>query len=218
MPSFRFSSKPGPIVKVGVLISVAAAVAGAHSPAEASYFCPDGFLGYCAPKNWEVETPGNGSVKFIRLLDSVLLTSTNDKGKSKNSFVTMELKALAAGVVSFDYKYLTLDKGGPEFDPFGYILNGEYNPLVPAPYPNKGGFVADSFSFKVATHDTFGFYAESLDSKWGPSITKIYNFSYVPVEHVPGPVPFLGAAAAFGFSRRLKSRIRERDSAPAVRG
>ena len=208
---------PGPVVKVGVLVSVAAARVGTRSSAQAIGSCPNGFLGYCSPKNWSKAMPGNGSVKFLNSPNSVFLTSTDNDGKSKNSFVTMQLKALFDGVVSFDYKYFTKDKDGSKFDPFGYMLNGKFSPLVSPPFVKKGVLVADSFSFDVKAHDTFGFYAESLDSIKGPSVSKVFNFSYVPAAvpatapvDVPGPVPFLGAAAAFGFSRRLKAGIRER--------
>ena len=32
--------------------------------------------------------------------------------------------------------------------------------------------------------------------------------NYTQVDHVPGPLPLLGAGAAFGFSRRIRSRIK----------
>jgi hypothetical protein len=212
MPLSRFLSRTAPLAKVGVFLSLAAVVVGAQSSVQAAGSCPNGFLHYCAPENWTTAIDGNGSVNFKGAPHNVVLTSADDKGKSKNSFVTMELKALADGLVSFDFKYFTKDVDGSKFDPFGYILNGSFNRLVPPPFLPKGGFTKGSFAFDVMAGDVFGFYAESVDSKLGSAITKVSNFSYTHTQAVPGPVPFLGAAAAFGFSRRLKSRIRLRDN------
>lgn len=48
----------------------------------------------------------------------------------------------------------------------------------------------------------------------GQTVVSVVNNSFIqrarnaPPDSVPGPVPVLGAAAAFGFSRRLRARIR----------
>jgi hypothetical protein len=40
------------------------------------------------------------------------------------------------------------------------------------------------------------------------SLGTIYSITPGPASEVPGPLPILGAGAAFGFSRRLRHRIK----------
>jgi len=220
-------------LRLGLWLALPAAVLAAQAPATASGFCPDGFLGQCAPKNWYLSTPGNGSVKFDALDTAKVSLTSVDNNTGKKATVFMKIKALMDGLVSFDYQYVTKDKWGSEWDPFGYILNGSFKQLSPA--SSLKGFVATgSFGFEVNAGDKFGFYAKSLDSKFGPSFTHITNFSFAAIPtptpdptpippftsssgsptpaEVPGPLPLLGLGAAFGFSRRLKARSRARST------
>jgi len=61
--------------------------------------------------------------------------------------------------------------------------------------------------------DTFGFRLTSLDATNGPGSVSITNFTAPGDPHhdddpvsAPGPLPILGATAAFGWSRRLRRR------------
>lgn len=44
----------------------------------------------------------------------------------------------------------------------------------------------------------------------------LYTFPWATATLVPGPVPFFGAAAAFGYSRKLRKRMKENKAIPVV--
>lgn len=123
--------------------------------------------------------------------------------------VTIKLLADHPGQVSFAYEDTTFDVDGAFFDPFGYLLNGIFNQVVPPPSLRQGQSTSGTLSFSVSTGDGFGFYARATDSQLGSSVTTVSDFAY---QGIPGPFSVLGAAAAFGFSRRLRSQIRSNGS------
>lgn len=188
------------ILKTSACTLIAAAgFLALDEPAKAISVICNGFIDTCAPANWTISEPGNGSVTITPT--EAVLTSNDDGGG--NTSVTMELLAPVLGFVSFKYAYQTLDVDGSEFDPFGYTLDGVFNQIVPPPFLAQGGTTTGSFSFEVSAGQTFGFYAQATDSQLGPSITNISDFVY----EVPGPLPILGLAATFGYSRKIRKRI-----------
>ncbi|WP_411873365.1 hypothetical protein [Vulcanococcus limneticus] len=84
---------------------------------------------------------------------------------------------------------------------FSNLLLKLTNDEVPPP---AGTLVANGFigGKTIYVRDTW-------DIPAGSNITMdaIQN-NYTQVDHVPGPLPLLGAGAAFGFSRRIRSRIK----------
>jgi len=68
-----------------------------------------------------------------------------------------------------------------------------------------------SLDFTKATNDNinsdlaFQFLGQGTFTSAHPTLT-------VPVQSVPGPLPILGAAAAFGFSRKLRKRLKSSKS------
>lgn len=58
----------------------------------------------------------------------------------------------------------------------------------------------------------------SVNNGPSPDPGQLYNFVlFLPdPQHVPAPLPILGAGAAFAWSRRLRRRLRRRDQAAAV--
>jgi len=58
----------------------------------------------------------------------------------------------------------------------------------------------------------------SVNNGPSPDPGQLYNFVlFLPApQHVPGPLPILGAGAAFAWSRRLRRRLRRRDQPTAV--
>lgn len=191
-------------LRASLLVAIGAAAIAPWSQARAVGFCPSGFQGNCAPANWAVQQPGNGSVDFLAAPIKAILTSNNDSSLG-NSFVSIEIQGDNEGIVSFSYFYTANDLDGAQFDPFGYLLNGAPIQLVPPPDLANGESVRGSFSFQISAGDRFGFYAESTDNTLGPSVTEITDFMYVPI---PGPLPVLGFGAAFCFSRKLRKRIK----------
>jgi hypothetical protein len=169
-------------------------------PAHAAVVC-HGFVGTCVSTNWMINEPGDGSVEISPA--EAKLTSNNSGGGS--TFVTMELNrtAQAKGTVSFKYDYTTNDRDGSPFDPFGYILNGAFNQIIPPPFVAQGESATGNITFGVKHGDTFGFYTQATDGILGEAITSITDFKYT---EVPGPLPIFGVAATFAYSRKMRKR------------
>lgn len=162
------------------------------------------FSGYYAPTNWTQSVQLDGSIDTSNAPTSIILRSANNGGGAKNTDFT--IAAPTAGTVSFDWNFSTDDTAF--YDPFGYLLNGAFTQLT-----NDGGpdNQSGSVTFSVLTGGVFGFRQNSTDSCCGRASTTISNFNgpiaAAPVS-VPGPLPLLGAVAAFGWSRQLRKRIR----------
>lgn len=186
-----------------------------EAPASAS----QGFSGAFAPSNWTTVTEGDSSIDTTGAPPSISLTSADDdSGLIQNADFT--IPAPSAGQVIFDWAFSTTDSGSiggdppPAFDPFGYLLNGQFFQLTDdVGAVNQSG----SISFPVTAGDTFGFRQNSEDSQFGSATTIVSNFHFLAESAaVPGPLPALGAAAAFGFSRRLRKRIARRNALPVA--
>ena len=105
--------------------------------------------------------------------------------------------------MTFDWAFATVDVDGPSFDPFGYLLNGDFTQLTD---DNGALDQSGSASFSVFAGDMFGFRQNATDSAEGRASTTISNFNG-PIASVPGPLPILGLGVAFAYSRRLRRRI-----------
>lgn len=62
----------------------------------------------------------------------------------------------------------------------------------------------------------FGFSINDFEGSYGPGIATISNFS-APAP-VPGPLSLFGAAAAFGWSRKLRKRLAIKDGVKSTAG
>ncbi|MFM7732701.1 MAG: hypothetical protein ACKO6F_04410 [Cyanobium sp.] len=124
---------------------------------------------------------------------SITITGSNNEIVNIRSYTTT---AVAAGPVSFTWSYFSTNPG---FNLFGYLLNGNISQLA----GNSMGPVDSQFN--VLSGDIFGFGIISQFNSSGPGIATISNFS----APVPGPLPLLGPAVAFGYClslRRLSKR------------
>lgn len=188
--------------QAAAILSFTAGIIALDKPAQALVIC-NGFQGSCAASSWTTSVPGNGNAG----ISPAVATLRSNNAGGGNTFVTMLIGASAPlGKVSFNYTYLTSDAAGSSFDPFGYIRNGQFIQIVPPPSLPNGGSVSGSFSFNVSSSDnTFGFYAQATDSRFGSATTSITDFTYT---EIPGPLPILGIGAAFGFSRKLRRQIK----------
>lgn len=182
----------------------AVAVSAVHAPAQAAGLS-SGFEGFYSPINWTFTPENNvgGSVDSTGAPLFIAITSPNqgtvNDPKPGTSLYT--ITAPFAGTVTFNW---SLAKGQDEAladnDPFGFVYNGTRIQLS----DDFEGDQVGTYSYGVAVGDTFGFYAQSFDGRFGPSTTTISNFS----APVPGPLPVLGAALAFRTSRKLRARLR----------
>ncbi|WP_255147902.1 hypothetical protein [Synechococcus sp. ATX 2A4] len=168
-----------------------AVTALAHRPAQALQF---GFAGVYDPANWTFETGlGDGSVNTTGAPNSIVLTGSNND--VEDIFTIFTIAAPASGPVTFDWSFINND--GPDFEIFGYLLNGNFQFIA----ADDGS--AGATTFGVVAGDVFGFSIDSTDGCCGEGIATISNFS----APVPGPLPMLGAAAAFSWSRPLRRRV-----------
>lgn len=90
--------------------------------------------------------------------------------------------ALAAGTVSFDFSYSSLDD--PGFDFAGYVLGANFVPLA----DTDGEF--GSVMFPVNLGDTFGFEVDTQDNTGEPGILTVTNFTGPGASSVPEPGTF----------------------------
>jgi hypothetical protein len=188
--------KQAGLVSVLAPLALAGATLGlAANPSQAFTFFADSY----DPANWTQSIQGDGSIDTNGAPASIILKSANDGNGYQNTDFT--ITAPAPGTVSFDWSYDTEDD--PEWDPFGYLLNGSFTQLT----DNGGSNVqSGTASFSVLAVDVFGLRQNSEDSDYGRASTTISNFNG-PLPSVPGPLPLLGIGTAFGWSRRLRHRL-----------
>jgi hypothetical protein len=198
-----FRSMPRSLAKTIAPIALAGATLGlAANPAQAL----TQFAGYYAPANWTQSIQGDGSINTGGAPASISLSGADDNSDT-NQNTDFTIAAPTAGTVSFDWAYSNPDDS-PQFDPFGYLLNGAFTRLT---INNSSSTQSGSVSFSVLAGDVFGFRQNSVDSIFGRASTTISNFNGPLAASgpasVPGPLPLLGAGAAFGWSRQLRRRI-----------
>jgi hypothetical protein len=198
-----FRSMPRSLAKTIAPIALAGATLGlAANPAQAL----TQFAGYYAPANWTQSIQGDGSINTGGAPASISLSGADDNSDT-NQNTDFTIAAPTAGTVSFDWAYSNPDDS-PQFDPFGYLLNGAFTRLT---INNSSSTQSGSVSFSVLAGDVFGFRQNSVDSIFGRASTTISNFNGPLAASgpasVPGPLPLLGAGAAFGWSRQLRKRI-----------
>jgi hypothetical protein len=192
--SFRLM--PRSLAKTIAPIALAGATLGlAANPAQAL----TQFAGDYAPANWTQSIQGDGFINTGGAPASISLSGADD-GTETNQNTDFTIAAPTAGTVSFDWAFST-DDWLPGFDPFGYLLNGAFTQLT---IDDSSLTQSGSVSFSVLAGDVFGFRQNSSDSIFGRASTTISNFT---APAVPGPLPLLGAGAAFGWSRQLRKRI-----------
>jgi hypothetical protein len=106
-----------------------------------------------------------------------------------NCYLEYTIPAPNAGKVRFKWDYKTTDRGynqvqGPAYDPFGYVLNGQFIQLsddnLSYTQPQQG-----TVTFTVAAGDVFGFRLDCTDCRFGGATVVISDFS----GPLPDPVP-----------------------------
>jgi len=88
-------------------------------------------------------------------------------------------------------------------------FNGYYGEFIIDPTYVSNTPIVSSSTFNGTTLATLGFTTTGLIGTWTLNSTSetIKVFLGPPAAAVPGPLPLLGAGAAFGWSRRLRKRI-----------
>jgi hypothetical protein len=162
-----FGKQAGLVSVLAPLALAGAALGLAANPAQALTL----FAGPYAPANWTQTVQGDGSISNGGAPGSITLNGAND-GSNINQNVDFAIAAPASGAVSFGWSYNTSDGDGPQWDPFGYLLNGSLTRLA-----SNGGSKVQSgtASFSVLTGDVLGFRQNSVDSRLGRASTTISN-------------------------------------------
>lgn len=191
------------LVKTSLMVAAGATIGGfslaLSEPAHAL-----GFTTPYAPANFTLtNTNADGSVDTSGVPNSIeLIGGNNGSGLfGSTSYLTT---AATAGLVSFNWNYLTRDLDGPSWDPFGYILNGVFTQLTANAGPdNQSGFV----SFNVALGDSFGFEVRTVDNRFGRASATISNFN---VQAIPTPALLPGLIGlGLGALRKRKGQATE---------
>jgi len=195
------SAKPLGLFVLGVASSATLA------PSAQAFQLQQDFAGIYSPGNWTFTSDqvlGDGNVDLASTPAVVTLTGSNSRdltayfGSVNSDFTTI---AAATGPVSFDWSFFSHRVHSP--DGFGYLLNGIFTQLA-----DQSSLGSGSSQFNVLAGDVFGFRAYTLDNEVGAGTATISNFSapFSDPTPVPGPLPLLGAGAAFSCSRRLRRR------------
>jgi hypothetical protein len=155
-----------------------------------------GFTGAYDVTNWEfTNNNADGYVDVSGAPGSIFQMGGNN-GSGSFGETLFTTTAVHTAFINFDWDYYTSD--APGFDSFGVVLNDIYTELTDYN-------ASDSYQFKVAKGDTFGFAIKTDDNVFGSGAVTISNFD---AQDVPEPITGLVLAAGLGGAalRRAKSK------------
>lgn len=211
--------RPAALAAVGATL---ASLSMAAQPAKAAAV---GLSGPFSPSKWSLQRSINGTVvdvlgfdkyqcSSISDLSCVSITSTgvpssfevvgSDAGDIGQSAQQVDIAWIlnftqsTPYTIKFTFDFDTVD--GTEQDEGQFFIND--TKLV---FDSTGGVPIHNNLFTVKKGDSLSFRVFSANNQGGPGVLNITDFRATPV---PGPLPILGVAGAWKWSRRLRSSLR----------
>jgi hypothetical protein len=181
-----------------------------------------GFTGDFAPANWSL-VPGNAgnSVAFDSASNptslSIVKNNTNSATASATVGITNSLiEALrpAAGYALVGWKATgKYTWTGTNLNRLVFTGSSDGEDGVPNPFSNGSTPVTSPAAFSVAgtpafMEDTLALAVARVTAGASTGTGTITDFKFVAEYDVPGPLPIVGAAAAFAWSRKLRNRLK----------
>lgn len=150
------------------------------------------FTGEFAPINWASDVEGNGSVDLSWAPYNISLIGNNN---GTNNLATNYCHTLTKDtVINFAWEYRS-QNGGPEFDPFGFSLNGDFFQLS----ADDGSLSQNGHKIiELKAGDTFCFTQRSTDGIFGRATTTIKPLTIVSTSS--------GECAAHAYLPRVDAR------------
>lgn len=198
--------KGGKLAMFG-LLAIAGSTAlslGDCRPAEAITITINNFTDVYSVSNW-TSIPGTGSISTAGAPNSIQLTSGNN-GSGSASQTSFSIVAQGTGNITFRWRFVTSDRDGPSWDPFGYTLNSTFVQLTNNVGPNAQ---SGTVSVPVVIGSVFQFTQRTQDNLFGSATTTIDQFTAPRLVPAPTPgvmlFPLLAAVAALRRRYRRQS-------------
>lgn len=177
---------------LGALLACSAVVAPAH--AQWTLNNTNGGNGYLDPIDPLNDYPFEN---YSWVMTGSDLLGDGDAPDSIETLTTITDTALADGSQTFSWFYFTSDE--PAYDPAGYFVNGDFHQLSHDcgcdPYEYS------TVTFDLHAGDTFGFYIDSIDNRYGPSFLFVAPGEVGPdFPAVPEPASWAMMVAGFGLA------------------
>jgi len=208
------------------LIAAPVMLAAAPSHAASVYGTVNGFTGAFAQENW-TKTPGStaNSVSFFptspKIANTLTIVKNNNNTASPRAKIAINKDIIDAlkPIKGFNFigwevtgKYTFAGSNLARFNFQGNsntdseILDKGSTPVqTPTAFIITGGQDTDG---NISFDDELAFQINRVSAGTATGTGVISDFKFIAEYDVPGPLPIVGAAAAFAWSRKLRNRLK----------
>jgi hypothetical protein len=158
---------------------------------------------------WAGSGPSGVEIFTSNFFSGVLAYEGNQFGEVQNDALTESLSQTISGfVIGNSYSFTFAHRGRSTNETLKFQVKDGATPLIDSNFTagtsawvlNTGNFVASNTSLDVIFTGV-----NSIDPVGQPGVGNFIDA--VSFAEVPGPLPLVGAASAFAFSRRIRRRI-----------